>query len=129
MCFWWAGVDSNRRSQRRQIYSLIHLATLEPAHVFLSVGVVELVIGLEPTTPCNNPPASATLRTGAQLCPLRGLRGAGVAVSRPSGCYLSSIGSRCPSSIEKSKTEKATRWGACDRAGSPQAACLQSETV
>ena len=50
-CFsWWAGVDSNRRSRRRQIYSLIHLATLEPAHVFLSVGVVELVIGLEPTT-------------------------------------------------------------------------------
>ena len=43
-------------------------------------------VGLEPTTPCNNPPASATLRTGAQVCPLRRLRGTNVAVSRPSGC-------------------------------------------
>ena len=27
--FWWEEVDSNYRSRRRQIYSLIHLATLE----------------------------------------------------------------------------------------------------
>ena len=31
--FWWAEVDSNHRSRRRQIYSLIHLATLESAHI------------------------------------------------------------------------------------------------
>ena len=29
--FWWAEVDSNHRSRRRQIYSLIHLAALESA--------------------------------------------------------------------------------------------------
>ena len=29
---WWAGVDSNHRSQRRQIYSLLPLATREPTH-------------------------------------------------------------------------------------------------
>ncbi len=41
-CFlWWAEVDSNHRSRRRQIYSLIHLATLESALVrcsFLSAN-------------------------------------------------------------------------------------------
>ena len=47
--FWWAEVDSNHRSRRRQIYSLIHLAALESAHVF-NCFVVEPVIGLEPTT-------------------------------------------------------------------------------
>ena len=31
--FWWAEVDSNHRSRRRQIYSLIHLAALESAHI------------------------------------------------------------------------------------------------
>ena len=31
---WWAEVDSNHRSRRRQIYSLIHLAALESAHIF-----------------------------------------------------------------------------------------------
>ena len=32
-CFcWWEEVDSNYRSRRRQIYSLIHLATLESSH-------------------------------------------------------------------------------------------------
>ena len=45
---WWAEVDSNHRSRRRQIYSLIHLAALESAHIFNFV--VEPVIGLEPTT-------------------------------------------------------------------------------
>ena len=30
---WWAGVDSNHRSLRRQIYSLLPLATREPTHV------------------------------------------------------------------------------------------------
>ena len=48
MRFWWAEVDSNHRSRRRQIYSLIHLAALESAHIFNFV--VEPVIGLEPTT-------------------------------------------------------------------------------
>ena len=33
--FWWAEVDSNHRSRRRQIYSLIHLAALESAHIML----------------------------------------------------------------------------------------------
>ncbi len=33
--FWWAEVDSNHRSRRRQIYSLIHLAALESAHIHL----------------------------------------------------------------------------------------------
>ena len=32
---WWAEVDSNHRSRRRQIYSLIHLAALESAHIKL----------------------------------------------------------------------------------------------
>ena len=31
--FWWAGVDSNHRSRRRQIYSLLPLATREPTHI------------------------------------------------------------------------------------------------
>ena len=35
MRFWWAEVDSNHRSRRRQIYSLIHLAALESAHIKL----------------------------------------------------------------------------------------------
>ena len=48
MRFWWAEVDSNHRSRRRQIYSLIHLAALESAHIFSFVE--EPVIGLEPTT-------------------------------------------------------------------------------
>ena len=51
--FWWAEVDSNHRSRRRQIYSLIHLAALESAQnlsVVLRCFVVEPVIGLEPTT-------------------------------------------------------------------------------
>ncbi len=34
---WWAEVDSNHRSRRRQIYSLIHLATLESAHIQLTL--------------------------------------------------------------------------------------------
>ncbi len=40
--FWWTGMDSNHRRQCRQIYSLIPLAAREP--------VLELVIGVEPTT-------------------------------------------------------------------------------
>ena len=31
--FWWEEVDSNYRSRRRQIYSLIHLATLESSRI------------------------------------------------------------------------------------------------
>ena len=34
--FWWAGVDSNHRSRRRQIYSLLPLATREPTHINFS---------------------------------------------------------------------------------------------
>ena len=30
---WWEEVDSNHRSRRRQIYSLMHLATLQSAHI------------------------------------------------------------------------------------------------
>ena len=41
--YWWRGLDSNQRRQSRQIYSLIPLATREPLHL-------ELVIGIEPTT-------------------------------------------------------------------------------
>ena len=49
---WWAGMDSNHRSRRRQIYSLLPLATREPTHINAENGVansaVELVNGLEP---------------------------------------------------------------------------------
>ena len=31
--WWWEEVDSNYRSRRRQIYSLIHLATLESSRI------------------------------------------------------------------------------------------------
>ena len=48
---WWTGVDSNHRSRRRQIYSLIHLAALDPVRLlWCSTQAVEPVIGLEPTT-------------------------------------------------------------------------------
>ena len=48
---WWEEVDSNHRSRRRQIYSLIHLAALEPVRLlWCSAQAVEPVIGLEPTT-------------------------------------------------------------------------------
>ena len=48
---WWTEVDSNHRSRRRQIYSLIHLAALEPVRLlWCSAQAVEPVIGLEPTT-------------------------------------------------------------------------------
>ena len=33
---WWRGLDSNQRSRRRQIYSLLPLATREPLHVKLN---------------------------------------------------------------------------------------------
>ena len=46
---WWAGVDSNHRSRRRQIYSLLPLATREPTHIKFK-SVMELVDGLEPPT-------------------------------------------------------------------------------
>ena len=49
--YWWTEVDSNHRSLRRQIYSLIHLAALEPVRLlWCSAQAVEPVIGLEPTT-------------------------------------------------------------------------------
>ena len=43
MLSWWMGLDSNQRSETRQIYSLLPLTTRESAHM-------ELAIGLEPTT-------------------------------------------------------------------------------
>ena len=47
-------MDSNHRSRRRQIYSLLPLATREPTHIDAENGVansaVELVNGLEPLT-------------------------------------------------------------------------------
>ena len=55
---WWEVVDSNHRSRRRQIYSLMHLATLQTAQTLnfqplvkaaLKV-LVELVTGIEPAT-------------------------------------------------------------------------------
>ncbi len=46
---WWMGMDSNHRSLRRQIYSLLPLATREPIHMNDS-ALVELVMGLEPAT-------------------------------------------------------------------------------
>ena len=50
--FWWAEVDSNHRSRRRQIYSLIHLAALESVRMARCayLKAVEPVIGIEPTT-------------------------------------------------------------------------------
>ena len=41
--WWWGGMDSNHRSETQQIYSLPPLATREPPHM-------ELVMGLEPAT-------------------------------------------------------------------------------
>ena len=35
--FWWEEVDSNHRSLRRQIYSLMHLATLQSAHILYNL--------------------------------------------------------------------------------------------
>ena len=48
-CHWWEEVDSNHRSRRRQIYSLIHLAALESSLVF-NLKSLELVNGIEPST-------------------------------------------------------------------------------
>ena len=42
---WWREMDSNHRSRRRQIYSLLPLAARESLHIKL-----ELVMGLEPAT-------------------------------------------------------------------------------
>ena len=46
------GMDSNHRSQRRQIYSLFPLATREPIHFQISKNIrtLELVGGIEPST-------------------------------------------------------------------------------
>ena len=68
---WWAEVDSNHRSRRRQIYSLIHLAALESAHLFNFV--VEPVIGLEPTTCWLQISCSANWATPADLVPWGGI--------------------------------------------------------
>ena len=42
---WWREKDSNLRSRRRQIYSLLPLAARESLH-----KKMELAIGIEPTT-------------------------------------------------------------------------------
>ena len=68
--FWWAEVDSNHRSRRRQIYSLIHLAALESAHIYdVARFVVEPVIGLEPTTCWLQISCSANWATPASASP------------------------------------------------------------
>ena len=38
---WWRGIDSNYRRQSRQIYSLFHLATLEPLQKFVVYAVIQ----------------------------------------------------------------------------------------
>ena len=43
---WWRGKDSNLRSQKRQIYSLLPLTTREP----LRYELLELAKGIEPST-------------------------------------------------------------------------------
>ena len=55
---WWRGEDSNLRRLRRQIYSLLPLATREPLHKKISLAVLicgkflnmELAMGFEPAT-------------------------------------------------------------------------------
>jgi hypothetical protein len=37
-CKWWKGMDSNHRSRRRQIYSLLPLATREPFQKLCGAG-------------------------------------------------------------------------------------------
>ena len=61
---WWAEVDSNHRSRRRQIYSLIHLAALESAHNF-SVATLLLRCGAGDWTRTHN-----LLITNQLLCQL-----------------------------------------------------------
>lgn len=46
---WWEEVDSNYRSRRRQIYSLIHLATLESSH-----GAESTIYGVVHVLYCRN---------------------------------------------------------------------------
>ena len=46
--FWWREVESNHRSRRRQIYSLLPLATRESLRNHAKR--VELMMGLEPAT-------------------------------------------------------------------------------
>ena len=62
--FWWAEVDSNHRSRRRQIYSLIHLAALESAQN-LSVATSLLCCGAGDWTRTHN-----LLITNQLLCQL-----------------------------------------------------------
>ena len=38
--WWWEEVDSNYRSRRRQIYSLIHLATLESSRIIKLKAII-----------------------------------------------------------------------------------------
>ena len=56
-CFWWKRVDSNHRSRRRQIYSLIPLATRELFHISGATQPLplELVNGLS-SQQQNSPP-------------------------------------------------------------------------
>ena len=61
---WWAEVDSNHRSRRRQIYSLIHLAALESAQN-LSVASSLLCCGAGDWTRTHN-----LLITNQLLCQL-----------------------------------------------------------
>ena len=60
-------MDSNHRSLRQQIYSLLPLATREPSHL------LELVIGIEPTTCWLQISCSAYWATPAYMVPRDGL--------------------------------------------------------
>ncbi len=69
---WWRGVDSNHRSLRRQIYSLLPLATREPIHDDSKrTGEVEPAKGLEPATCWLQISCSANWATPAR-CPTAG---------------------------------------------------------
>ena len=49
--FWWTEVDSNHRSLRRQIYSLIHLAALESVRMVPQGGIEPPTEGF--SVPCS----------------------------------------------------------------------------
>ena len=50
-CLWWEEVDSNHRSRRRQIYSLIHLAALESVRMVPQGGIEPPTQGF--SVPCS----------------------------------------------------------------------------
>ncbi len=63
--FWWEEVDSNHRSRRRQIYSLMHLATLQSARIKFIPRLYGVVVGAGDRNRTNN-----LLITNQLLCQL-----------------------------------------------------------